>query len=793
MFRNYFRIAWRNLWKHRLFSLINIVGLGLAMAFCLLIIIQVQSSFEKDTFHPYPDRTYRIRTDVTNKDGKTFALATSPLPLGDKLQQEQSGIEKTAQLIRGFGGNFNTGEKSLPAGGLYVSPGYFDMFAFPLEKGKPAEAPYTMVLSHETAARFFGTADPIGKTLEDKKLGTFTVTGVFAPIKEKTSNLSADLVVSMATYPLLHPGNGQQEWLNYETYTFVLLRKGVSTAQLDHMLATVVADNKKTVDFKEIRDHQFHYQLIGKLSPDFKGLFKNPGVEPFTKVLVNIIMLLVIISLALFNYINLTLTRSLSRAREVGVRKVAGAARWQLVMQFLLESVLLSFLALGIGYLGLQAMKSFIFAGWLTWEVQNPLYLWLAFIGFTLLTGISAGLAPARLLSAGKPVAILKGMLGPASFGKTGLRKGLIVTQFVVSLVFMVFTAIMYSQFRYMATDNENFNRRNLLHIPLAENTDYRLLSNEAGKQAGVNRVGLTGAPFNESATQVIISRYARAHAGMEPLRAFKYAVDAGFIQNMQLHFVAGTNLPPDSRDTLPGRFVVVNEKAVQALGLGDARSSIGQTMLLDSNEVIIAGVVKNFNFMRYELPVLPLVLRYEPQAFKTLSLQVQDGAPGERLTASLQAAWKRLYPYAPFEYSWYEQQLYESYMENEDLKLFGVIIFIVFVIASLGLLGVVTHSTEKRAKEVGIRKVMGAGVGQIMGLLSWSFVKLILIATLIGLPLGGFLGSLFLHIFTYHAAPQVWIYLVCLGCLGMVGTLTIGIQTYRTAMINPGRTLRME
>lgn len=793
MLRTYVKIAWRNLWKHRLFSLINIIGLGLAMAMCLLVIIQVQSSFEKDSFHPYPDRTYRILTDVINKEGKTFSLATTPLPLGPKLLQEQSGIQQMAQVIRGFGGSFSNRIKSLSAWGFYVSPGYFQLFDFPLERGNPAIAPYTVVLSHETAEKFFGNADPIGKILESKDLGTFTVTGVFAPLKTKETHLEADLVVSIATYPLLNPTGSQNDWLSYNAYTYVLLQKGISSARLDHMLGQVVEDNKKHVDFTGIKEQRFQKQLVSRISPDFQSLLNNPGVEPWFKVLINIIMMLVIISLAVFNYTNLTLTRSLSRAREIGVRKVAGAARWQLVLQLLMESVLMAFCALIIGYLVLQIMKSFIYARWLAWDVQHPVILWLAFIGFTLLTGLVAGVTPARILSYGKPVTMLKGALGTAGFGKTGFRRVLIVIQFVVSLVFMVFSAVMYSQFRYMATDNDNFNRKNVLNVPLANHNTYRLLSNEVSKLSGINSVGATSAPFSEGAEKVMITRDARIKAGMERLPAYKYAVDAAFIRNMRLSFVAGNNLPENKSDTLKGRFVVINEKAVQSLGLKDSRSSIGQAIVLDSSEMIIAGVVKNFSFMRYELPVTPLVLQYDPHTFKTLSLLVADGTKQELLVASLQSIWQRLYPYEPFLYSWYEQQMYDNYMENEDLKLFGVIILIVFVIASLGMLGVVTHNTEKRAKEVGIRKVMGAGVGQLMRLLSWSFVKLILIAALIGLPLGGFLGSLFLHIFTYRTTPDIWIYAICLGCLSLVGILTIGIQTYRTAMLNPVITLRQE
>lgn len=793
MLRNYFSIAWRNLWKHRLFSLINIIGLGLAMAMCLLIIIQVQGSFEKDAFHPYPDRTYRILTDVTDKEGKTVSLAATPLPLGPKLLQEQSGIEQMAQVVRGFGGNFSNRVKSLSAGGHYVSPGYFQLFNFPLEKGKPAIAPYTLVLSHETAEKFFGDADPVGKILESKELGTFTVTGVFAPLQAKQTHLDADMVVSIATYPLLNPASKQNDWLNYNAYTYVRLQKGVASARLNDMLEVVMADNKKHVDLTSVQALHFQKQLISNISPDFKGLQNNPGVEPWFKVLVNVIMMLVLISLAIFNYTNLTLTRALSRTKEIGIRKVAGAARWQLVSQLLMESVLVSFCALIVGFLFLQLMKSFIHARWLTWEVQHPLWLWLSFIGFTLFTGLIAGITPAQILSAGKSVNMLKGVLGSTPLGKTGLRRSLIVVQFVVSLVFMVFSAVMYSQFRYMATDNDNFNRKDILNIPLTDHTTYRLLSNEIRKLSGIIDVGATSAPFSEGAERAMITRNARIKAGMERLQAYKYAVDAAFIRNMRLSFVAGDNLPENKSDTLKGRFVVINEKAVQSLGLGDPQNSIGQVIMLDSSEMIVAGVVKNFPFIRYEMPVTPLVLQDDPRAFKTLSLLTQPGIQQASLVTSLQDIWKRLYPYEPFVYSWYAQQLYDNYMENEDLKLFGVIILIVFVIASLGMLGVVTHHTEKRAKEVGIRKVMGAGVGQIMRLLSWNFIKLILIAAFIGLPLGGLLGSLFLQIFTYHATPGIAMYAVCLGCLSLVGVLTIGIQTYRTATSNPAVTLRQE
>jgi putative ABC transport system permease protein len=793
MLKNYFKVALRNLWKHKLFSLINVVGLGMAMAFCLLILIQVQSSFEKDRFHPYPGRTYRIIADVTNKDDKTFALATAAIPLAEKLRNEQSGIERVARVIRDFSVTLSNSKKSLPVNGLYVDPDYFKIFGFPLEKGRPAIAPYTVVLTHETAARYFGTDDPVGKTLSQRELGTFTVTGVFAPLKGKKTHLQSDLVVSMSTYPLLHPEVAQDDWLNYNAGTYVLLNEHARPEVLDRALANAAKASRPYADPKAVKEYAFRKQLVKHISPSFEMLYNNPNVEPFFKVLINIIMAIVLVSLAGFNYVNLTLTHSLSRAREVGVRKVAGAKRSQLLIQFLLDTAIISLLALGVGYVGLAGMQTFIRAGWITWEVQHTGLLWLFFVAFALLTGLIAGILPARILSAYKPVQILKGTLSPASFGKIGIRKTLIVIQFVVSLVFMIFTATMYSQFRYMATDNENYNRKNILNIHLAANTNYRLLVNEIAREAGVQRIGMASAALSEAAARIKISSHEQQRAGIGLHDAFKYSTDARFIENMQLRFIAGSNLPPAGRDTGKGRFAVINEKAVQTLGLGDAKAAIGKTILVDSSERIVTGVVKNFSFMRYELPVAPLVLDNEPQAFRMLSLQVQPGVQQQQLANALEGIWKRFYPYEPFEYAWYEQQLYDVYLANEDLKLFGTLVAVVFVIAALGLLGVVTYNTEKRTREVGVRKVMGASVTQLMGLLSWSFLKLILIAAAIALPLGGFLGSLFLNIFTYHASLGIWIFLLCAGSLFLTGVLTIGIRTYRAAMASPAKILRTE
>lgn len=791
MIKNYIKIAFRNLWKHKMFSLINILGLGLAMAFCFLQLMQVQTSFEKDSFHPFPDRTYRILTDAVGKDGKKYELASTPMPLGNKLKSDQSVIEKSVRVIRNFNSNLNNGIKTLNVSGMYVDPAFFDVFGFKLRQGKPCIAPRTVVLSKETAERFFGTANPIGKTLTNQDLGIFTVSGVFDSLKPYTSHLKSDMVISIASFAELNQTIATDNWLDYNTYTFVLLTKGSTREGLDRALVQVAKDNNKSLDFKDIKGHSFRSQKLSQISPDWENLINNPYVEPIWKIGVSILIPLIVILLAGFNYVNLTLTRSLSRGREVGVRKVAGAKRWQLVLQFLIETTVIAFFALGIGYIGLMIIKEYVHVRWLNWEVQHTGLLWVAFITFTLFTGILAGILPARILSSYEPAQIIKGELGPAGFGKISFRRSLVVIQFVVALVFMTFTGISNSQFEYMATDNENFNRKNILNIPITSG-NFKLLASTIAEQADVERVGLASAPLNEAAGKAKISKVSARQVDEVAQDSYIYAANAEFIDNMQLKFVAGNNLPEPSADTTV-HFAVINEKAVKALGFENPKDVVGQTIKLNSTNVQVAGVVRDFCFMRYELPVAPLVIAYDPEEIRVLSLKITAGAEKAAVTASLGKIWKKFHPHESFVYSWYEEQLYEDYAEGGDQRFTSIIVLIVFVIAAMGLLGMVTYTTEKRTKEVGIRKVMGASVAQIMQLLSTGFVKLILIASVIAMPLGYFLGNLFLNIFTYHAALGPKVFLTCVANLLAIGIMTIGVQTYRTAMANPADTLKSE
>ncbi|MFD1141910.1 ABC transporter permease [Larkinella insperata] len=789
MFHNYLVIAFRNLWKHKLFSFINVVGLASGIMVCLLALMQVKSTFEYDLFHPHPERTYRIITDVTGQNGNKQSFAMTPLPLGDLLPREYGFIEKSARIYFGLRGEVSGNGKTLYASGAFVDPTFFEMFGYKLSAGRPALEPNTVVLTSATAQKFFGAANPVGKTVLIRDQGHFTVTGVLAPAEK--SHLNFEMLASMAT----RQTDAQlTNWNDtYSACTYILAKKGMTRQTLDQALPVVSARINRLLGTKSPIQYGFRAQAMSEITPDLEDLISITGAGATTigSLLSFGVVALVILLLAGFNYVNLTLARSLSRAREVGVRKATGALRSQLIGQFLIESTVLALLALGLAYLLLMAVEPLPIVQRLTQNTRYDAALWLYFCLFALATGAVAGLVPARVLSAYQPMQVLRGQIGPRLFRGVGWRKALIVAQFSVTLTAAVFMLVMYRQFSYMGTGDYGFNRENILNIPLtgsaADVGKYRLLANGLSKQVGVERVGAVSESMGHYADDRRMRRERRGDA--VPIQNF--AVDHNFVPSMGLTVVAGQNLPESVSDSA-GHFILINETAVKALQFGSPQQAVGQTLWLDSTDVQVAGVLKDFNFMSFKWTIMPLMVRYEPKRFRVLQVSVAGGA-AETVVSRIEKLWKQINPREPLSYGWYQEELYEQHMHWDDQLFFYVLIGMALSIACLGLLGMVTYTTETRTKEVGIRKVMGATVMQIVVLLSKSFVSLLLIAGLIALPAGYSLGRLFLQEFAYHVSVGAETLAVCFGAMLLIGGLTIGFRTYRAALANPTDSLRNE
>jgi len=782
MIKNYFKIAWRNLSKNKLFSFINIIGLGLAIPFALLSLMQVVNVYEYDNFHPHPDRTYRITTDVTDANGKKIKYAATPFALAANLKTDYPFVEQTTNVIGGMGWELTNRIKTIRVNILFTEPSFFKIFGFYLEKGSLPAEPNTIVLTHEKAELFFGDANPIGKTLSHHDYGELKIVGVLKSFKPKT-HLKTDVMISMSTYERLNKNISKTD---LPGYTYVLLKENTAIKSLDAAINTIAANsNRENTDAKQTI--QFHSQNLSKISPAFTELRGNLGVQSAMELSVNLILALAIILLAGFNYVNLTLARSLSRAKEVGIRKVSGALRYQIFGQFICEAILIAFLSLITGFVVLKLMQQFVYVKWIVWEVDSNLILWGVFIVFAIIIGALAGLVPARILSGFQPVKVLKGSVSPASFGKIGFRKSLVVIQFVVTACFIFLIANMYSQFQYMATDNENFNRRNIYNI--STNGNYKLLKNDIENNKDVESIGLVSTPFGGTSAHCGIKKDIQSTNTL----ANYYAANADFISNMNLQFVAGKNLPQSTSDSATN-FVVVNEQALFALGIKTPNEAIGKPIVLnDSKEVVINGIVKDFCYYIYQFKASPLVMQYNPEQFHVLSIKTKSAVAESAFKSDMQSIWKKYNPYEELAFSNYEREMYERYHAGGDMKFMGMVCFVIFAIAIMGLIGMVIYNTEKRIKEIGIRKVMGASVTTIVKELSIGFVKLILIAAAVCIPLGYILSYFFINLFAYNDGVNIGLMLLLFGFILIIAFFTIARIAIKAAAANPVKSLRTE
>lgn len=781
MIKNYFKTAWRNLWKHKLFSFINIGGLGLAIPFALLSLIQVVVVYENDNFHANKERIYRIITEVKDANGSVIKYATSPLAIGEQLKRNYPFAEQTVTVCRGYGWELESSKKKIAVNPIYAEPSFFNVFSFPLEKGNIPVEPNTLVLTHEMAEIFFADANPVGKLLSHPDYGVFTVTGVLKPYKRGT-HFRSDAVVSMATYKKFANENIEKD---LTAYTYVLAKENTKANTMKAALISLgTSVNSKVSATKETL--HFRSQPLTKISPDKENLRDNAYTEDYADMLVNLFMAIGIILLSGFNYTNLTLARSLSRAKEVGIRKVTGALRHQLVLQFICEAVVVAFFALLLGYGLLKIMEQNLHMRWLVWEADNNVALWLVFIVFTLLTGVLAGAVPARILSGFQPVKVLKGNISPVSFGRIGFRKSLMVLQFIATCCFVFFITSYYSQFKFMATDNENFNRKNIYNI--AASGDYKLLYNDVVQYKDVEQIGLVSTPFGGTSANCIIKK----DNTVENVAASYYAADAEFIENMQLKFAAGDNLP-NTGDSV-SNLVVVNEQALYALNLGAPQEAIGKQIILNNEHaVIIHGVVKDFCYYIYQFDTQPLVMQYNPSQFHVLSIKAKEETAAASFKAALLPVWKKHFPHSQFSFTDYEDELYRRYNPGADMGFMGLVSFVIFIISMLGLIGMVTYNTEKRFKEIGIRKVLGASVSIVVKELSQGFVKLLLIAAAICLPLGYIIGYMVTNTFAFNGGVNIGLMFLLFCIVFAIAMLTVIVQAAASAVINPVKSLRTE
>ena len=802
MLSNYILVAVRNIRRHKLFSFINIFGLALSLSFCFLVIMIIRDQNSFDSFHQDSEELYRVLTIAHRKSGGTEPYATSPQPLGDALAAQSPGVEQTLTLSEGLRGEVVKGLSAIHINGFFVSPGFFDVFGFELSKGNPSTAlsqPNNIVLTQETADKLFEEGDPLGQTVAVGGLPEFTVTGVLKEVPGKT-HLRFDAMGSSTALPLLDRDRQNFQiagnWRNYySSYTYVKLRKGQAAATVKTVLESI--SQQVYPDLKlETRDqgYSFDLQSLTHISPG--PILSNEISQSLPEPIIFFISLLAFVGIvaALFNYTSLTLARSLTRAKEVGLRKVVGASRLQVFFQFVSESIVSACLALVIAIVLLQGILipgferlSFMREVDLDLDFKGVLFSW--FAAFTALIGGLAGFLPALLISRFNPAFILRGLSKVKIFSAITPRMALVLFQFVLSLVLIIVLTTAVRQIDFAMNPPNGFETRNMVSIDL-QGHPSGLVATEMKKHPEVESITAIShhmGTWEDSSVDV------KAPNSKEPIIIKDYSVDENFVEHYGLSLVAGSDFRLDAPE-LNKHHVLVNEKFLDRLDLGLPGEAVGTTLTIeDVTTVQIVGVVKDFLYKPLSYELAPMLLRYDPENWRSIDIRLhgQDEPGAVRF---FETAWKAIDPVHPFQYETYDDIFYNVYSNLRDMMtIVGFLGFMAFVISILGLLGIVTYNAETRTREIGIRKVLGAGAGNLILLLARNEIIMLAVASVIGVPLSIWIAGSLLESFAYRISVGAGVVLPGLAFVYLVSALTIAVQTIRSTRVRLAEVLRYE
>lgn len=806
MLLNYIRIGVRTMLRHKLFSLINVLGLAIAMSVCLLVIMLLAEQFEYDRFHSESARVYRV---LSARPDTNTPFASTPPSIAASLRTGYASIEASTNLVIGVGGDAVVNDKAVEMRGFFGDENFFRVLGFRLNEGDPQTAllqPHSIVISSRIAQTLFKDGDAVGKvvTFYDRGLhylkqgkdsppvswGSFTVTGVFDREATK-SHLRFDVLMSHATRRLLVADGKAKDGDGWDNaYTYVLAAKGQTKQDVDASLDKLF-DSRFKQD-EGLKGFSMYGQPLLDITP---GIMVNqpPSFQlPVTAFYILGFVALIIMASACLNYGNLSTARALTRLKEIGVRKVSGALRKDLILQFLTESTLTTLIALalasGILFLVQPAFTGLWLNRYLELAPEWNIKVFGCFAVFALLVGITCGVAPALYLSRFRPVLALKNTVGSTG-GKLGARKLLNATQFIVSLFFIVSSLLVYSQYKFFMAFKYGFRADGIVNVALQGNR-YEQVAQAFSETTGVNAVsGTQYVPATGRTSGMELDN----PKGGDPIGFRHLAANESFIENLGLELLAGRNLPPNM-DSI-SRYVILNETGARRLGFQHPAEAVGSTVVQSWNREAfeVVGVVKDFWI---KLPIGgdaldAIFIQNLPRQFSYANVRIAAGQEQEVLP-KLERAWKKLDPLHPFKYQYYEDELASTHAGIYDVvSIVGFLAFIAITIACLGMLGMATYTIEKRRREVGIRKVLGAEQRSIVLLLSREFIWILGIAVCVGSPLSYFINNLWLQGFPTRAPFGLEIITASVGILLGLGLLVIGSQSVAASRANPAKAIR--
>ncbi|MEM1120022.1 MAG: ABC transporter permease [Bacteroidota bacterium] len=785
MFKNHFKIAFRNLVKQKTFSIINIVGLSVGIAGFILVALWVQTELSYDQFHQKVDRIHRVLSNQTYGNNEIMTVGATPGPLSAAAKAEIPEVSSTARTTWRLAKNIKKGATTSQERGYYADPDFLKIFSFPLEKGDPATAlvnPDGVIISQKIADQYFSDEVAMGQFLEIGE-GTFQVTGILEEIPDNSS-IIFDFLLPFQTFEA--ESDWLQQWGQNGIYTWVLLKEQADLAKVQDKFAAVLSKNNR----QENAELFLHAFADAHLYSEFENGKKTGGGRIDDVRLFGFIGLLIIL-IACINFMNLSTARSRTRAREIGVRKVMGAQRTSLVGQFFAESYLTTFVAILLALFLVDLCLPYfnnLTSKVMTLQLSSP-QTWIGLVTLLLLAGFLAGSYPALLLSGFKPIEVLTNRFKGSAKGDF-FRKGLVVAQFTIAVFLIIGTGVVLNQLQYMQQKDLGYNKDQLIYLPArTENVqnNYLTIKNELEQlpeilsvSSGSHRLSLIGSSTGSISWEGKDSEVNQMFVS--------FGTNFDILKTVDAKLVDGRDFSEEFKaDSLN---FIINESAARTMGM---EQPLGQKLSWGEDVGQIVGIVKDFHISPLKYQIDPMVMYIDPRRLNQIYVKV-DARDMAQTLGKLENVLAKHNPDQPFEYEFADEEYATFYQaEKQTSELAGIFAALATFICCLGLFGLALFTIEQRTREIGIRKVLGASVGRIVGLLSIDFMKLVGLAILIALPFAYYFSNEWLQDFHYRINTP-WMLFLLSGLLAFsIAFFTIGTQSIRAALANPVEALRRE
>jgi putative ABC transport system permease protein len=797
MIKNLLLIAIRNFKKDKWYSLLNILGLTIGITFSLFLIFYITNELSYDRYHEKADRIFRIVSYIQEKD-KNTDWAITQMPLGPTLKKDYPEVEEMVRLQGRERTLFKNGDNNFYETKIYYADStIFKVFTHKFYEGSPTTAlngPNSIVITKSLADKYFGkNTSAVGKALRTV-YDVYKVSGVIGDVP-KNSHIRYDMLISMSSLLRGPNQDNLSNWGNFNNYTYVLLKPGTSATAFNKKLAPMY-DKYMAPIFAKF-NVKMHYDvqpitaihLHSSLDQEPEELGSMSYIWIFSAVA--FFMLLI----ACINYMNLTTARSARRAKEIGIRKVTGSTKNQLVLQFLSESLLTAFVAVLLSVLLILLLLPFfnsvsgkVFTLSTVLQPSNILIL----LGIVLFTGLVGGSYPAFYLSSFTPVSVLKGSLSKAS-GNVNLRRTLVVLQFSISMIMLICTWVVYSQLSYLQKKDLGFNKDQVMTVTINTGQDERpkisAMNNEFRSLSGIKEVG-TGNSYPGSPNLNLNLFHIQTNTGYVDKAVECYGIDEHYLDVLNIPVAKGRNFS-GLADTLHS--IMVNESMVNHFkwdnAIGKRVKFPGDT---SSNYLEVVGVVKDFNQKSLYNPIAPLLLFYGPNS-NIIQLKMNTSNISATI-AKVESSWKKYFPQLPFEYKFLDQDFNSQYAADQRRgKIFAAFSILTIIITCLGLLGLTAFTTQQRQKEISIRRVMGASIIQVVTMITKNYLWLALISALISFPVAWYFMSNWLHIFPYNTGLSVIPFLVSAFVIIVTASATTMFYSTKAALTSPATSLRTE